>query len=342
MKCAPWMLAGIACLLLSGCASLTGGDKAKNKSKKDSSWFSWKKKEYQTPHSMAVIWSEDVLTVPGKPPTRGFGGRIYFYNEKSQAIPVEGELMVYGYDESAVKPASTAAPAADKRFRFTSEQFTQHFSESELGASYSIWIPWDEAGGFSKKVSLIPAFTCKDGRLVRGEAAKLTLAGRSPTGLPDYNTSTVQQVSHTEATNPGIQLPRGMNLDQSMRTTTIDLPSATTRRLAVPTSTDSKSIPPAGTTNVQYGNGMTPQQMQAAIASGMFGVGAMHAQVPNVHQPTAMSASHPALPASIPQSVPSSSFGIQAMTNPPNMLPPTSPQFSGYEAGSLHPSRATR
>ncbi len=161
MKCAPWMLAGIACLLLSGCASLTGGDKAKNKPKKDSSWFSWKKKEYQTPHSMAVIWSEDVLTVPGKPPTRGFGGRIYFYNEKSQAIPVEGELMVYGYDESAVKPASTAAPAADKRFRFTSEQFTQHFSESELGASYSIWIPGTKQEASARRFRSFPPSPAK-------------------------------------------------------------------------------------------------------------------------------------------------------------------------------------
>ncbi len=64
----------------------------------------------------AVIWTEDVLMVTGKPPTRGFGGRIYFYNEKSQAIPVEGELVVYGYEEAAAKSVDVAGSAADKRF----------------------------------------------------------------------------------------------------------------------------------------------------------------------------------------------------------------------------------
>ncbi len=39
--------------------------------------------------------------MPGKPVTRGFGGRIYFYNDRSQAVPVDGELVVYGFDDTA-------------------------------------------------------------------------------------------------------------------------------------------------------------------------------------------------------------------------------------------------
>ena len=34
---------------------------------------------------MAVVWSYNVITVKGKKPTPGFGGRIYFYNKKNQA-----------------------------------------------------------------------------------------------------------------------------------------------------------------------------------------------------------------------------------------------------------------
>jgi hypothetical protein len=93
-----------------------------------------KKPEYQEPKSMVAIWTEDTLIQPGKPVTRGFGGRIYFYNEKSQAIPVDGELVVYGFDDSATTKPSRASPSdmeleqSGKKFRFTAEQFTQHFS----------------------------------------------------------------------------------------------------------------------------------------------------------------------------------------------------------------------
>ncbi len=88
------------CLLgiFSGCASLTEPSSAK-KGKKKESWSWFKKKEYQEPKSLVAIWTEDTFAQPGKPMTRGFGGRLYFYNEKSQAIPVDGELIVYGYEE---------------------------------------------------------------------------------------------------------------------------------------------------------------------------------------------------------------------------------------------------
>ena len=139
------LVATTACCAL-GCESLTTGSSAGKKKKKDSgSWFTFKKKEYQVPQSMTVTWSNDILTLAGKPPTRGFGGRFFFYNEKTQAIPVDGDLIVYGFDDTFRKHNGEDLGQAEKRFRFTSEQFTTHFSESELGASYSVWIPWDEA-----------------------------------------------------------------------------------------------------------------------------------------------------------------------------------------------------
>ncbi len=182
-------------------------------------------KEYQIPQSLAVVWSEDILNVPGKPATRGFGGRIYFYNEKSQAISVEGELTVHGYDETFAKPGGVVSPEADKTFKFTPEQFTQHFSQSDLGASYSVWIPWDN-GGYGKKIMLIPSFITKDGRLIRGEPSKVTLAGKSPTSQDVYGPSTVQQVSHTEPTNDQpLQRIQVATEDQGqMKTTTIRMP----------------------------------------------------------------------------------------------------------------------
>ena len=192
-----------------GCALMKKDEKAKSK---DKSWFSstFFKKEYQSPSTMAAIWSPDILTMTGQPPTRGFGGRVYLYNAKSQAIPVDGELVVHGYYRKERK--SEEGIKADKTFRFTAEQLTEHFSPSELGASYSIWIPWDAADGMRQEITLIPSFKDSNGGIVQGAPAKLYLPGR--TQDPNDNTEELpaptQTVSYRKSstpTNAGVDLP---------------------------------------------------------------------------------------------------------------------------------------
>jgi hypothetical protein len=134
-----------------------------------------KASEFETPERVVAIWSPDILAQPGKPPTRGFGGRLYFYNDKSQAIPVEGQLVVFGYDDS--QPDHPAGDP-DRRFAFTPEQFKSHYSKSYLGASYSVWIPWDVVGGEQRTVSLVPVFTSTNGKIVMGQQAKNMLPGK--------------------------------------------------------------------------------------------------------------------------------------------------------------------
>jgi hypothetical protein len=243
-----FMLSGLCILSMSlGCATMMDDSKAKDKKKEGWSWF--KKKEYQEPKSMVAIWTEDTLIQPGKPYTRGFGGRIYFYNEKSQAIPGEGELMVYGFEDKSGDLAKGSWPSDPqlasqdtKRFRFTPEQFTQHFSESQLGASYSVWIPWDAVGGPQKKIILCPMFISKAGRIVRGETSKLSLSGpggpaanlaQQPNPLSPNAAATHPSVQLASATLPTVtpnSLPGSMpnpgaveaaNAGATMRTTTI-------------------------------------------------------------------------------------------------------------------------
>lgn len=221
-----------------GCESLTSSSSAAKKKKKDSqSWFSFKKKEYQIPQSMNVTWSHDVLTLPGKPPTRGFGGRFYFYNEKTQAVPVDGDLVVYGFDDTHKLQGTEDLNQADKRFRFTAEQFTTHFTEGELGASYSVWIPWDDAYGPQKKIMLIPTFLTKEGRLIRGAASNLNLPGKNndpsegiiprtsstiPTALPGQ----MMDLRNSSAGNSNL-MSNPSALNTGMRTTTIQVPART-------------------------------------------------------------------------------------------------------------------
>lgn len=140
----------------------------------------WSKKSdappepYPGPVKMAVTWTPDVLVQTGRTPTRGFGGRLFFFDEKSKSVPVEGTLTVHGFEGGVGEDASKVRP-----FKFTPEQFTKHFSQSDFGASYSVWIPWDAAGGDQKRISLVPTFQSTSGKFVQGTPTTVILPGRT-------------------------------------------------------------------------------------------------------------------------------------------------------------------
>ncbi len=239
---------GVVCLsITTGCASWTS-DKPKSKNSMWSSMQFWKK-TYQAPSQLAAIWTPDTLTMSGKPPTRGFGGRIYFYNADSKAIAVEGELIVHGYEEP--KSFGKALPAkreADKTFVFTQEQFSSHFSPSELGASYSIWIPWDGADGMQREICLIPSFKGSDGSIVQGEPAKLVLQGR--TMDPDIEQVTNRfSIQESHSPTVSVDLP---NANRGLRTTTISVPNQSNRM--VNNAAKSKSQSTGKTATKESGN----------------------------------------------------------------------------------------
>ncbi len=157
---------------LSGCAVIKG-----EKSFKESLPFISKKEKepepYPNPAKMAVTWTPDVILRTGSTPTRGFGGRVFFYDEKTRPVPVEGELAV-----QAIRTVEGQEPEL-KRYAFTPEQFTRHYSQSDLGASYSIWIPWDAAGGEETRITLVPTFKTKEGNILQGTSSIVALPGKT-------------------------------------------------------------------------------------------------------------------------------------------------------------------
>lgn len=157
-----------------GCAGLFKDKTGKPLSKR----MPWSKDKdqpepYPNPTRMAATWTPDTLVQTGRTPTRGFGGRLFFYDEKTKAVPVEGELTVHAFADSV-----NGEQGEVKRYHFTAEQFTSHFSQTDLGASYSVWIPWDAVGGEHTRISLVPSFRTASGRLVQGEQAVVALPGR--------------------------------------------------------------------------------------------------------------------------------------------------------------------
>ena len=194
---------GLRCLAL---ATLLVGTGCKTWSVPNSLAFwkpSIKESDFDSPDRIVVIWADDVLSQPGKPATRGFGGRIYFYSVGGKAIPAEGQLIVYAYDDSQAQQGAERVPT--KRFAYTAEQFATHFSESQLGPSYSIWLPWDASGGERKEISLVPVFTSTAGKIVMGTQTTNILPGRAPT-------TDEQQVNR-------VDMRRSSGLDSSVRPT---------------------------------------------------------------------------------------------------------------------------
>ena len=129
--------------------------------------------EVLPPVKMAPIWNFGVYEKPGSPGIRGLGGRIYFYDANNNPVKAEGELIVYGFDEE-----SDDKSKADKKFVFRASEFQSHYSESALGGSYSIWIPWDQVGGYRKSVILLPIFKPKEGKIIQAEQSINLLAGK--------------------------------------------------------------------------------------------------------------------------------------------------------------------
>jgi hypothetical protein len=137
-----------------------------------------KDSKYAVPARIAIMWSPAILNQAGKIPTRGFGGRVYFYDAKNTPVPVEGQLVIYAYNNDKPNPDSKVP---DRKYAFTPEQFASHYMPTELGASYSIWVPWDEAGQPQAEISLVPVFTSTSGALVMGQPSRNLLPGpKSP------------------------------------------------------------------------------------------------------------------------------------------------------------------
>ncbi|MEM0924411.1 MAG: hypothetical protein AAGJ83_00100 [Planctomycetota bacterium] len=165
-----------------GCASPTTREDVKlNNFFSTPEWLEkapWSKKKdempepYPNPAKLAATWSPDVFVRTGKTPTRGFGGRLFFFDERSKAVPVEGTLTVHGFEVGADGNDREIKP-----FKFTPEQFTRHFSQSDFGASYSIWIPWDAVGEHEKRISLVATFQSSEGKIIQGSPTTVVLPG---------------------------------------------------------------------------------------------------------------------------------------------------------------------
>jgi hypothetical protein len=201
------LAAGCGLLAALGCAANGDGWRfAQGWSKPHMPWSADDEDEPQRPERLVATWTDATHSRPGEPPQRGFGGRIVFFQENSETpVRVDGQLVVYAYDETE-RQEHDVAPT--RRYIFPAEQFVKHESASQLGPSYSVWLPWDQVGGPSRKVSLIARFEPREGGLVLSEQTHHFLPGPdlgpAETSIVSRQATSdsVRQVAHLEPAAP--------------------------------------------------------------------------------------------------------------------------------------------
>ena len=132
---------------------------------------------YETPERISDVWTDAVLHQRGYPGVRGLGGRIIFHAAGDRPVRADGTLIVYAYDESG-DGAEREVP--DRKFVFPADKLQDRYSPSDLGPSYSVWLPWGELGGLERRITLIPRFEVRNGQVVLGQPSTHVLPGRPP------------------------------------------------------------------------------------------------------------------------------------------------------------------
>jgi hypothetical protein len=266
-----YFLASLAVALLAGCQtigleapkSLSDKMPALTKEARD------RAARNSLPTRIVAIWSDAVYTQAGHPPVRGFGGRIYFYNDKHEAVPIDGQLIVYGFDDST---AENPNKTPNRKFVFTDEQLASRHSVTELGDSYSVWLPWDEVTGYQTTLSLLPVFVPNQGQTVVGPQTVNVLPGKT---RPDIESSGqgprlsaggtpgnpgIRQVSYESQFGPGGWQTASPTTDPQapdaprMNTTTIPLPPSTTQRLMQQAETQQEIESTAASSGIPFQN----------------------------------------------------------------------------------------
>jgi hypothetical protein len=158
------------------------------------------------PSKLIAMWTDASLRKPGvSGATRGFGGRIYFYDAKQHSVKVEGELVVYAFVE---KDRQVPSKLPERKFVFTAEELEQNYAKTALGHCYNVWLPWgkdDEDQAVS--VSLVPMLKMGEGKVVQGSQSLNILKGKETESegveaVTVVGSPAVQQVSYDSEASP--------------------------------------------------------------------------------------------------------------------------------------------
>jgi hypothetical protein len=185
-----------ATVALAGCASSFD-------LRKSIPWASSDEKIHE-PLKVSAFWSNEVENRADLDHgIRGFGGRLYFYGkDPDKAVKVKGSLVIYAFDETNRDPKNMVP---DKKYVFPAQALEKLYSKSQMGHSYSVWLPWDAVGGPQHEITLVARFMSEKGAMASSEPSKQLLPGdgamptASLAAAAGTATNFVQQASYQAA-----------------------------------------------------------------------------------------------------------------------------------------------
>jgi len=244
---------------------------------------------------MDIAWKDDVLPGPDGQLQRGVGGRVHFLDKHGKAIRVHGSLTVYGFDEHNGQATS---PRPDKRFHFKDDELQAVYSQSTIGHSYSVWVPWD-GQGYQRHIAVLPIFRAEDGRLLKGDHSQAVLHGpENPNPIStsqqkkqrrfEENQLVERVVYQSPQAQQEVALANGSEAEIARRVRTIAIPdSANSIRNAVQQPTQERPSPVATTRESTAGTMLTPAAAQPRYEVQPYQPGPTAAQAPMGSRSTA-------------------------------------------------------
>jgi hypothetical protein len=169
----------------------------------------------------SVVASWEPAMSNGENPMRGFGGRVYFYDQdQTRPVKIDGTVIVYIFDEDGRAPGNSKP---DEGHHFDEKTLKGIYSKSKIGHSYNLWVPLDEAGPEqpARKVSLIVRYIPKHGASQVSSQATVYLPGKRDEKFEHFVTKAErQQVQQASALRPSYDRTISSYAD-TMQTATI-------------------------------------------------------------------------------------------------------------------------
>ena len=162
-------------------------------------------------------------------PSRGFAGQILFFGPGDAApFPVHGTIRIFEYDNFDPNENS---PKPIHAFVFDDGGWNAHRSESTMGESYNVFLPYVKHHAGRAKCALKVEFTAENGRTISSPITEVSLQARqkSPKTQSAISGNIARQNLESLAVVPdqftyGVDTPRINN--KQLQSMTIQLPGS--------------------------------------------------------------------------------------------------------------------
>ncbi len=190
--------------------------------KKTPAGWSWTEEEKPVvPERILAIWTDTVLRQPNQPGVRGFGGRVFFYDkEQNDPIEVDGKLVVFVFDADDQDPENQKPL---RKYVIDADDFAKHMSKTSIGPAYSVWLPWGDVKGPTKKLSIIARYEGRQGGTTLSDPTMKLLPGveartpktTTPQGGSPSDKSLAQNAARNSVQDPIPQASQASQISQA-------------------------------------------------------------------------------------------------------------------------------